>query len=392
MPFGEHPFGYAEGSVLPSRKQAELDTATAEFYDSWKNRYLGEGCGKGRAYVRADFDEENLTLSEAHGYGMILSAFMAGHDAHAKQTFDALFEFLQDHPTTESPELMAWYVSQDCAAERQGEPTAESSTDGDLDLAYALLLADKQWGSCGAIDYRGQALQMLEAIVEGDLNEGREFPLVGNWVFEEPWSRVLRTSDFMPDHFRSFAEASGRPVWERLTPGLYEAFATVQREAAPATGLLPEYVLDPMTAPAPAGGELLGAPEDDDFFWNACRVPLRIGLDFLLSGDTEARAVAGRHNAWIRAETEGDPLRIASGYALDGTVLPGWEGPTMAFVAPFAVSAMVDPEHGEWLDALWDALVEAPPEAYYPDSLKLLSLVALSGNWWAPEWATDPCR
>ncbi|MBK7196651.1 MAG: hypothetical protein IPH80_29580 [Myxococcales bacterium] len=64
---------------------------------------------------------------------------------------------------------MAW--AQDAACHTA--PGATTATDADLDIAYALLLADRQWGSAGAIDYRGAALRMLAAILATDVHSRR---------------------------------------------------------------------------------------------------------------------------------------------------------------------------------------------------------------------------
>jgi len=37
----------------------------------------------------------------------------------------------------------------------------DSAADGDLDIAYALLLADRQWGSCGTVNYLLEAQRVL---------------------------------------------------------------------------------------------------------------------------------------------------------------------------------------------------------------------------------------
>lgn len=52
---------------------------------------------------------------------------------------------------------MAWKVNAD--GSRGGDTSA---FDGDADIAYGLILADRQWGSEGAIDFRGEALAKLE--------------------------------------------------------------------------------------------------------------------------------------------------------------------------------------------------------------------------------------
>ena len=46
----------------------------------------------------------------------------------------------------------------------------------------------------------------------------------------------------------------------------------------------------------------------------------------------------------------------------------------------------VDPANQAWLDALTNFIVNSSKEdtGYYDSTIKLLSLIALSGNWWSP--------
>jgi hypothetical protein len=91
-------------------------------------------------------------------------------------------------------------------------------------------------------------------------------------------------------------------------------------------------------------------------------------------------------NAWLQQQTGGRPQAIVAGYELDGKVI-NRNDRSMAFTACFGVGAMCDPEHPEWLDALWDFIVASddPDDRYYARTLKMLSLIAMSGNWWSPE-------
>jgi hypothetical protein len=165
----------------------------------------------------------------------------------------------------------------------------------------------------------------------------------------------------------------------------------VQRAHAADTGLFPDYILDPTGAAAPAVGSGFDA-EDGAYFWNACRVPWRVGVHFLASGDPRARGLLQPLNEWARTATGGDPLAFASGYALDGSVLAEWDFPSMAFIAPLGVSAMVDADNQDWLDAIWDATVAFEPEGYFEDSIKLLAMIAMSEAWWTPELPGDSCE
>src|SRR5690606_32808307 len=136
-----------------SETRAELDRATAEFYEHWKRSYLKAGCGPNFFYVAATVDPDNLTVSEAMGYGMLISVMMAGHDPDARKHFDGLLSFVRAHQSALTDGLVAWYQNRAC----QDSEGDNSATDGDLDIAYALLLADKQWGSCTGVDYASEA-------------------------------------------------------------------------------------------------------------------------------------------------------------------------------------------------------------------------------------------
>src|SRR5690606_2495130 len=107
--------------------------------------------------------------------------------------------------------LMSWNQKRSCA----NAGGNDSASDGDLDIAFALLLADAQWGSCGAIDYRAEAEAVLADVAAGELDQSQRYVLLGDWVTPSsvPYYDATRSSDFMPDHFRSFAAATGDPWW-----------------------------------------------------------------------------------------------------------------------------------------------------------------------------------
>ncbi len=73
---------------------------------------------------------------------------------------------------------MAWAQSEHC----QDIMGRDSATDGDLDIAYALLLADVQWGSAAAVNYRQEAERTLEAIVQHTVDPATHLTLLGDWV------------------------------------------------------------------------------------------------------------------------------------------------------------------------------------------------------------------
>ena len=390
-PFGSHPMTYAAGSIRPNHlSQSALDAAVSSFYDQWKAEYVTEACGSGRYVVLTHTSAGNLTVSEGHGYGMMLMALMAGHDPDAQTIFDGMYTYFLEHPTPLYDHLMAWNQTTSCSNAVNGD---NSATDGDLDIAFALLLADKQWGSCGRIDYAAEAALVLADILDGEVDPTESFTLLGDWVPASgaPYTTSTRSSDFMVGHFASFASV-GSAAWTDLRDSLYGIIASLQASHSSGVGLVPDFIVNPATSPAPAPADFLENDTDGMYSYNACRVPWRLATDFVTNGDARAKTALDTLNAWIRTKSGNDPSNIGAGYELDGDAIPGTNYPSMAFRAPFGVGAMVNSINQTWLNDVWDEVAGTPlsAEGYYENSLKLLSMIVMSGNWWAPEKVGAP--
>ena len=388
-PFPQHT-KYAAGSILPSRiTQAQRDDAALAFYRKWKAKYLAPSRTAGNFFVLVDEDEKGkgprkIAVSEGHGYGMLIVAFMAGAEPQARELFDGLWRYARAHPSKINPRLMAW---KQVTGERTLREDEDSATDGDFDIAQALLLADAQWGSAGAVNYRDEARALISAIKKDEINAKAWTPKLGDWAdAESPMFFTTRMSDFMPGHFRSFQHATGDADWSRVIEAGYGMLDGLQTRFAAKTGLLPDFVIAVDREPHPPAGKHLEGKHDGHFSYNSCRVPLRLGLDFLLHGEPRAKAALMPMNAWLKTATGGKPERIVAGYDLAGKILDR-DDRSMAFTACFGVGAMCDAAHQEWLNALWDHITASddPDDRYYARTLKMLCLIAMSGNWWSTE-------
>ncbi|HEX6100710.1 MAG TPA: glycosyl hydrolase family 8 [Thermoanaerobaculia bacterium] len=364
-PFPQHTRP-AAGTILPShRTQAQLDDDVRAYYQVWKSKFLIE---TDDGLYRVSFGSTNpgRTVSEGQGYGMMIAAMMAGHDPDAQRIFDGLWCFAEKYPSRGDPRLMSWQV-----------PPGNSSSafDGDADIAYGLLLAHAQWGSDGEIDYRAAAREVIAGMLVSTIGPESKLPMLGDWVDPDgaPYSQhTVRTSDFMPTHFRAFG-------WTQVLKETQALVEHLQRTWSPGTGLLPDFVVHG----APAPPHFLEAASDGDYGYNAGRDPWRLGTDAVLHGDRKSREQARRIAQWARAATGGDPLRLRGGYRLDGTPLPGRDYFTIFFASPIGVAAMTDPSQQEWLNAIYET-VRARHEDYYEDSVTMLCLLVMSGNAWSP--------
>jgi hypothetical protein len=262
-----------------------------------------------------------------------------------------------------------------------------SAFDGDADIAYALLLADKQWGSSGAINYLAEATQVITAILESTIGPASRLPLLGDWVNpnDPTYNQYTpRSSDFMPAHFRAYGRATHNLAWTEVVSSSQAVITSLQTNHSPATGLLPDFI-EPVSSvdhtPKPADPGFLEGPNDGKYNYNAGRDPWRLGTDALLNNDPISLAQTRRISEWAFADTGGNPQNIKAGYDLDGTPIDTYF--TTFFAAPLGVAAMTVPSQQAWLNAIYDA-VHNTHEDYYEDTVTLLCLLLMTGNYWDP--------
>ncbi|WP_440098872.1 glycosyl hydrolase family 8 [Streptosporangium sp. H16] len=380
VPFGSHKIPYAAGMLRPTGAQATLDQKVVDYYQRWKAAFVKQNCGNGWYQIISP-DADHPYVAEAQGYGMVITATMAGADPDAKKIFDGLVKYVLAHPSSITPGLLAAEQNTSCQSVNGGD----SATDGDLDVAYGLLLADRQWGSSGTYNYRQLAINHINAIKAGEVNATTKLMKLGDWSSAgDQYYWISRSSDWMIDHFRAFRKATGDTTWDTVRTNHQNLIASQQSTYAPNTGLLADFVVNTNTTPKPAPNQVLEDANDGKFWWNACRDPWRIGNDAVTSGDTRSLAAARKLNTWIKGKTGGNPNNIAVGYSLNGTQISGGSEP--AYFAPFAVAAMTDSGSQAWLDALWNKMLSTPFTAsdYYSTSIQLQVMITVTGNHWVP--------
>ena len=392
-PFPTHNTYYA-GVILPNNvSQSDMDEAVETFWDEWKVEYLRTVPGAPNlAYVfynedKTSYPENAVSVSEGHGYGMMLAAYMAGYDPQAQTIFDNLFRYYQAFPSVITPSLMGWQqVEEDGEIIPNPEGGDDSATDGDLDIAFALLLADKQWGSGGPINYLSYANEMISDILSGDVNSQMSTLKLGDWVTngDPKFGKATRPSDFMLNHLKNFAASSGNSQWQSVITQTYSIINIIYNNFSPNTGLLPDFVVYKGNAYVPADKGFLERKEDGYYSWNSCRTPWRIATDYIMTGDTRAISQLTTLNNWIRNATNQNPNNIKAGYKLDGTPFEQYN--SLSFATPFAVGAMINADNQQWLNDLWSYTsdVQTSEANYFANSIRLLCYIVISGNWWTP--------
>jgi endo-1,4-beta-D-glucanase Y len=411
-PFPQH-ISYARGTIHPTNfTQAKQDNHVARFYNYWDENYLKQAgtnaarktlyrVAKGKNMVpnaKCGNASQDHTVSEGQGYGMVIVALMAGPDPDAQSKFDGLWYFSREHPSSIGSNLMSWCIKKHLIFQSPNSlfkavEGNDSAFDGDADIAYALLLAHEQWGSGGDINYQDEANKVLNDILTFTIGSESHLPKLGDWV-EDPCELnnegicesqhtqyTPRSSDFMPAHFRAFARATNNSQWNTIVVESQAAIDSIQNNHSTVTGLLPDFITNCDSNCTPAEPNFLEDITDGDYSYNAGRTPWRIGSDALLNNDPKSKKEALKMINWLAASTSNKVKNIKSGYKLDGTVIGNYS--SSFFIAPFGVASMLDVNHQNFLNDIY-AFLYNHHEDYYEDTVNLLSLLVITGNYWNP--------
>ena len=276
---------------------------------------------------------------------------------------------------------MGWVVAD--AVSAQG--AFGSATDGDLDIAYALILAHYQWGSAGAVNYLAEAQKMItQGIKASNITTAGKVNL-GDW--QNNTTNDTRPSDWMIDHFRAYKSVTNDATWDNVVNTTYSLVNTIQTGYSPSTGLLPDFVTGNPAKPAAAN--FLEGPNDGKYYYNACRVPLRLVMDYGHYGTAGAKTAVNKIMTWAKTTTGGNPSAFKAGYGLDGSNISGNGYASAVFIAPTVAAATCDAAHQSYLNSGWSSIVNMK-EGYFEDTYNLLCMLYISGNWWKPDGNVTP--
>jgi endo-1,4-beta-D-glucanase Y len=368
-----HPFPahvtYRTG-VTPSVSQSARDTAVKKQYDSWKSHYLRAACGGYLVYATGDAPNQG-TVSEAQGYGMNIVPLMAGYDANAKAEFDGLWHVVSTHRDGQG--MMQWKIDgKSCKYADSGTP--DGATDGDLDVGYGLVLADKQWGG-----YTSTAKDWLAKFYQANVASD------GHLKCEDDGpSTDTRPSDFMLDHLRAFAAYDPGHDWNKVvtrTEAIIKAFTA---KYSPNADLLSDFVVGANgSSPKPAPADYQEDQPDNIVGYNSVRVPWHMGTDALVYGGSVSLGVAKKESASYKSHAGDDPAKIYPHTKLDGTP-QNKDDQSEAANDPVGVAAMAAGDQ-EWTDKLWNFLATNPyGDTYYGETIKMLVYIVMASDYWTP--------
>lgn len=372
---GRFPFPQNQrlpGCIYPTQASAEdVQRAFRAFRDEIVTSDGARGFLRTRRPDTPD-GAPNSTVSEGIAYGMIIAVAL---DDQA--LFDGLWQYALAFSNTNG--LMSWYIAPD-GSEALGSGGA---TDSDEDMAWALVMAHRQWGGRGSLaeTYLSHAERHIERVwrfeVDHDRFEGMLLP-------GDEWrgQNVFNPSYFAPHQYRLFGEISGeRAGFSRVVERGYEIVFKSLNDASKNrdNGLVPAWC-DASGKPVEAFPGAMTNYQTD-----SARLPFRLGQDHAYHADPRAKqylALVSRFFAGIGANAIGD------GYHLDGSPYPDPRTPqpnpgSAVFVGCAAVGAQHDARYQRFVDEAYARVRTGKLLArsrYYNHCWTVLSLLMLTGN------------
>ncbi|MCS6824506.1 MAG: glycosyl hydrolase family 8 [Cytophagaceae bacterium] len=358
--YGMLPTNLPTGPYNPSANQFGKSQDAYNAYVTWKANYA-ENCGGGQWRIK--FDDPARTVSEGIAYGMLLAAYAAD-----KPLFDGLWAYYKAKSVS-GRGLMGWNVN-GCGAVLDGG----AATDADLDAAMALIVAECQWPTINTpYNYATEATNLITAIRDWEIHPTSYQAINGDgWGFG---NNCRNPSYQSPAYYREFAihVPSQAAFWNNAVTASY-ALLNANRHTT--TGLVSNWS-DPNGVPNSCNGPF-------NYGYDACRNPWRMATDYLWYGTTMAQT---NFCTPIAAYTQGVGAANCGGPVnQNGTNAAGFEhGAT--FVSTYACAVMAaSSTYQTHLNNMYTetvAVVDALPR-YFGNTLRVLSLFMLTGNFWKP--------
>jgi len=404
------PYGvnYPNGIRPSNFTQAQQNTDVQSMWQAWRNVYLtanGAGPNGMRVYKPTENGE---SVSEGIGYGMLISAYMATTSNSGKSDFDGLFRYYRSKPQLLNGSgigLMAWRI-----AASGSVIDNYVAPDGDIDAAYALLVADKKWGSFGEINYKIEAVAIINNLMKwAVLNRGANDSNLMYRAAITVLNRVEQGADYtmssyqIVSYFKQFKEAAGDARWDKVLRAGYK-FHDYFHKANPTNGSLTPFTF----LTQPGSNQYLKGVRGYSYGYDASRLPWRLGMDYLWNGYTNSnfaklthtgingnlpKDMPTRNAKWFETITGGNPQTAMVSYELGGGTSPGaYRAGQRNLGSAMAVGAMTDGSNQAWLNTLYAWMRQQVPgqtfssggitvqPEYYADTVLMVCMIAVTSN------------
>jgi endo-1,4-beta-D-glucanase Y len=350
----------------------------ARTWETYKASYIfcGANCGSNMGLVFDPWRGYDAP-SEGIGYGLLMAVMMDD-----QSTFDILYEAAHEFMLDDSG-LFHWLTN------NRGDISGSgSATDGDQDIAAALIFAQALvqrgvWQQHDSLPYSDRAAELLEAIYDYEIIDG-QYIQPGD-QFGGEGQEITNLSYFSPAWYRLFNAFENSRRWTAVIDQGYESLLST---AGSERGLAPDW----STAdgePAYDFCDAVGRSRDScsfDLYYDAIRVPWRIGLDCLWFNESRACDWTQRSVRFLRSQPDSTFARM---YDMQGSPIVDYQDVAMVGMWLSAACAASDQE---MIARLQNRMLELSPNvetqgywgydpnAYYNNSLAWFGAALVSGT------------
>ena len=372
-------YKYPNGQIYTG---SDVQTKIQGLFNSWKTTYYVEGSIGGTPCARIKFQQPgqdgSLTVSEGIAYGMLIFVYMDNASNSTQDEFNKLWTYYQKNTT--DGQVMNWKVNGFTGAVASGTGNEHGATDADIDVATALLLAHKQWGST-TVDYLAAAKTLMNTIYS--------FEVDGNMLLKpgNAFNDYANPSYYITNALELFGKVEGSTRWAPVITACYKLMNASKNGT---TGFVPDWTT------TPAGGAINGIVSDkfeSYFLYDAIRIPWRMAQAYAWYGHADAKTIASKTTAWAIANHP-DPALIWDGYLIGGGQFNNPTGNANftnlgknhnpCFSGGLGVGCTVDPAASgftTYLGKVWNVGSAADPYgAYFTNTTQLLYMLFMTGN------------
>jgi endo-1,4-beta-D-glucanase Y len=308
---------------------------------------------------------------------MLLAVYM-----NDQTLFDDLWQYEQQF--LDQYGLMDWNIKADGSGATAGG--GGPATDADEDMAFALVMADKQWGGKGKLskNYIDIAKDTITNVWNNEIYD---------YKYLKPWptadSSTINLSYFAPAYYKLFAKIDTKNTanWTTTVDTMYTVLNASLNSSNGNTdnGLVPAWC---DSGGKPNGGAFgpTGGPSPTNYQYDSCRTPFRIGMDWCWNGETRAQAYVAKTSKFFSGITV---AKMVDGYDLNGTPHAQYQTganasiQSSAFIGPAGVGAMGNATYQSFLNDAYTVVAGRTAlvgGTYYEDSWMVLSLLMMTAN------------
>lgn len=378
---GNYPFPqnyqYPNGIIYTG---ANVQSTLQSLYTTWKSKYYTESGNYARIKFIQSGENGANTVSEGIAYGMLIFVYMDNATNSTQDEFDKLWNYYKLNSNEHG--LMNWKVNAFTGNVTAGTGNANGATDAELDAAQALLMAHKQWGSSGAINYLSEAKTLIGNIWTYEINANKYIkPGDAFDNYKNPCYFILNALHLF-DAVESTESGWTDRDWGTVITNSYNL---MKKSRNTSTGLIPDWCYE-------NGSYLSGLIDskfESIFGYDALRIPWRMAQTYAWYGDTDAYDIANTITTWCKGKYS-DPSGIVDGYELNGTPGTGGLGGSLsswgtshssAWSGGLSMGAMVNPSNSDYLKKCWErGSATDYYGAYYTHTTQLLFMLCITGN------------